>query len=202
MTSRLAVLLVLLGCAACSATPPATACQAGAAPEACGPAGSTCVKACQPNGAFGECLPASGPADFATDPRNCGSCGVVCPAPAHANPRCAAAACGRGPCAPGFFDLDHDLASGCEAHCVGRTCTLGDGSTVVLDADPLPETGVLRAAFATGSSYGGFVQTNRAHTNIGVLGESTPPPVGTATQKNATHTNIPGLGSTQTPESP
>jgi hypothetical protein len=203
MTSRLAVLLVvLLASAACSDSAPATACQAGSTPAACGPAGSACVKACLPTGAFAECLPTSGPTDYATDAKNCGSCGIVCPTPAHASARCRAAACGRGPCETGYFDLDHDLATGCEAHCVGRTCTLGDGTTVVLDADPLPEAGILRGAFATGSSYGGFVQTNRTHTNIGVLGESTPPPAGEALQKNATHTNIPGLGGTQSSATP
>jgi hypothetical protein len=77
--------------------------------------------------------------DTQSDPPNCGACGNVCPALLHAAATCDAGACGRGQCDPGWYDIDSVV--GCE---VG-----GEGVT----AAPLPETGLVFQAFASGSSY-------------------------------------------------
>jgi hypothetical protein len=50
----------------------------------------------------------------ATDGKNCGACGHVCPAPAHATAGCANGACVVDACDPGFLDCDRDPANGCE----------------------------------------------------------------------------------------
>jgi hypothetical protein len=50
------------------------------------------------------------------------------------------------------------------------------------------------ATFASGSSVGAQVQTSASHTNIGILGELTPPMVGGAVeQTSAKHRNRGGL---------
>lgn len=101
--------------------------------------------------------------------------------------------CGRGLCRPGFFDIDGPESFGCESTCIHRVCT-GPSGTVTLTAEPLPETGLVQQALASGSSFGGAVQTSATHTNIGVLGESTPPTAqGAVQQESATHTNIGGF---------
>ena len=103
-------------------------------------------------------------ADLQTDTSNCGTCGNVCPAPLHASAACSAGVCGRGACDPGWFDVEVSVP-GCESG--------GEGVT----AAPLPKTGLVFQAFASGSSYGDRVQVGTTHTNVGALGESTPPAV-------------------------
>jgi Notch-like protein len=63
------------------------------------------------NGGTGDCASA----DLATDPQNCGACGVVCKLPGS-QPTCAAGKCVLD-CAPGFFDLDKQEGNGCEYAC-------------------------------------------------------------------------------------
>lgn len=121
---------------------------------------------------------------------SCGGCGVVCPLPLNALPRCSAdGGCGRGPCLAGAFDLEPGFF-GCESTCLGPVCTLGDGGIVVLTAPPVPESGVTASTLASGSSHGAQVQTSTGHTNLGILGEPTPTGV---EQTSATHRNVGGF---------
>ncbi len=61
-----------------------------------------------------------------TDPLNCGSCGRAC-STMGARPTCVAGACTipTGACLPGYADINHDPADGCEWRCgdptTGRT---------------------------------------------------------------------------------
>jgi len=48
-----------------------------------------------------------------TDVNNCGSCNNVCPTPANANPTCSSGTCSYT-CKPGYADLNHSAADGCE----------------------------------------------------------------------------------------
>ncbi|MFN7133884.1 MAG: putative metal-binding motif-containing protein [Myxococcales bacterium] len=163
--------------------------------RACGVAGSDCVQTCA-NETFGACGTANGPIDAQNDPLNCGECGNVCPTPVNAAPMCQNGACGRSPCKPGFFDLDGAATFGCEARCSGRVCTLSDGTTVTLDARPLPELGLVFQTMSSGGSHGSAVQTSRTHTNVGTLGESTPPHAGGATSaSNKRYRHVGGFNS-------
>ncbi|MBI5542510.1 MAG: hypothetical protein HY901_01375, partial [Deltaproteobacteria bacterium] len=135
----------------------------------------------------GTCQPEC---DSRNDPRNCGTCGHVCPVPEHAAATCARRACGRGPCQAGWFDLDGARTFGCETKCEGRVCTNPDGWTITLAAEPLPETGPVFQELASGSSFGNAVQTSAKHTNLGVLGE---PFGGQIEQGSASHKNRGGL---------
>jgi uncharacterized repeat protein (TIGR01451 family)/MYXO-CTERM domain-containing protein len=53
---------------------------------------------------------------FASDPLNCGGCGMNC-APPHATGICASGSCGIGACAAGYVDLDDSPSNGCETAC-------------------------------------------------------------------------------------
>lgn len=55
-------------------------------------------------------------ADFASDPANCGGCGIACGA-AHATGSCVSGSCGSVSCDEGYVDLDGDAANGCEWPC-------------------------------------------------------------------------------------
>jgi hypothetical protein len=171
------------------------ACQPGDPPVPCGVTGSTCERTCRSDGTLGPCLPRGvSTVDLMNDIHNCGECGNVCPTPLHADPRCVYGHCRRGPCAAAWFDFDRDTTYGCEASCHGLTCTLGSGETVTLTAEPLPETGLTWQAVASGSSFGGEVQTSATHTNFGILGEPTPPlESGLVESSSATHRNLGGF---------
>ena len=51
--------------------------------------------------------------DFASDPANCGGCGVTCSF-ANAAARCSEGVCGVAACVDGYADCDSDPANGCE----------------------------------------------------------------------------------------
>ncbi|MCU0700486.1 MAG: hypothetical protein MUC96_28585 [Myxococcaceae bacterium] len=63
--------------------------------------------------------------------------GCSCPAVPNAVAVCLEGVCGRGPCAPGFFDLDPN-APGCESTCQGAVCT-GPSGPITLTAPPVAE---------------------------------------------------------------
>jgi uncharacterized repeat protein (TIGR01451 family) len=54
---------------------------------------------------------------FATDPANCGGCGVACVFP-HATADCASGACILVSCDAGYHDIDGVVGNGCEYACV------------------------------------------------------------------------------------
>jgi hypothetical protein len=77
--------------------------------------------------------------DVASDPNNCGDCGVSCVIP-EAGAACSAGMCALGACDPGFADCDGDLGNGCE-HTIacedGNACTTSCMSTgTLVCADP------------------------------------------------------------------
>lgn len=51
--------------------------------------------------------------DLSTAPTSCGQCGRTCVLP-HAKASCVLAECAIAQCEPGYFDLDRELANGCE----------------------------------------------------------------------------------------
>lgn len=152
----------------------------GCAGDAECPAGSTCE-----TGACRVCPGATGAVDTKTDARNCGRCGNACPVPLHAGAVCLAGACGRSPCAPGYYDLGGSF--GCESSCVAHVCTDDQGHTVTITNTPLPEVGNVFQSLSSGSSLGSNVQTSRRFTNTAVLGESTPPALNGAAGQQSTH---------------
>lgn len=84
----------------------------------CGDDGS-CAFACPLSTLDCDQDPSNGcEADRATI-ENCGACGVSCPLPDNATPRCGIVdglqACVVGECTEGFYDLDNDVSNGCEA---------------------------------------------------------------------------------------
>jgi hypothetical protein len=126
-------------------------------------------------GGGASCLDTLGnPINTQTSATNCGTCGNVCPTPAHASAACNAGLCGRGACAAGFFDLDGPVVFGCESTCTGRNCTLGDGGSITVSNDPVSEIGLVGKSVVNGSSVGAGVQTNANHSNLGSIGEATP----------------------------
>ena len=66
-------------------------------------------------------------ADLMTDLKNCGVCGNVCNIP-NAFPECKGGFCVVQTCAPGWIDLDGQVANGCE-----YTCTLSNGGIEICD---------------------------------------------------------------------
>lgn len=178
--------------AACVACPGGLCCNPMDPPASCGVPGSECTQACQANGTPGACQPPSGPVDVLSDPAHCGQCGNACPAPVHATPLCVQGACGRGPCEPGYFDLDGPATFGCESTCDGSSCTGPDGGSWPVDAPPPPEVGPVWAAFSSGASVGAEVQTSPGFINYGVLGEAVVGD-GAATMSSPTYRNIGGF---------
>jgi len=59
--------------------------------------------------------------DLATDPENCGACGVACEARANATVTCRTSQCVLDVCAAGWVDADGDAANGCEYRCTVRS---------------------------------------------------------------------------------
>ena len=173
------------------------ACSPGDPPAACGVTGSTCTQSCLADGTLGPCQPASGPIDTKTDADNCGQCGNACPQMIHAPPACHAGVCGRGPCIPGWYDLN---GTGCVWQCDGQSCTSTTGQRVPVNTNPLPESGLVFEGAVSSSSWGAAVETSANYTNIGALGEPTPPGAGSSTrQTSASYVNIGGLDAIDPP---
>lgn len=168
-------------------------CKAEDAPKACGVAGGGCVQRCS-NGVLGACEAASGPIDPLTDAKNCGECGKACPTPVNAAAACQKGVCGRGPCQPGTFDLDGKITFGCELKCTGKSCTDPAGKVVTLDNALLPETGLVFQALSSGAAFGSAIQTSPRNTNLGSLGEPTPPgAAGSTSSKNDKYRHVGGF---------
>ena len=55
--------------------------------------------------------------DLAADPAHCGACDAPCEAPDNAGVACQDGRCVAQDCAPGFVDLDGEVANGCEYAC-------------------------------------------------------------------------------------
>ncbi|HEX7601475.1 MAG TPA: hypothetical protein VF316_07720, partial [Polyangiaceae bacterium] len=114
-------------------------CQAGACVANGCPAGFSDCNGLAADG----CEYASG--GFASDPLNCGGCGVVCSFP-NASASCSAGTCGIATCSAGFVDLDKDPANGCEYACTklgnnDATCDgVDDDCDGVIDEDYAPST--------------------------------------------------------------
>lgn len=71
--------------------------------------------------------------DLASDPANCGFCGVTCIIP-NAEAICLESTCAIGRCDFGFFDADNNIATGCELEdrCIGaQPCTTECGTSSV-----------------------------------------------------------------------
>lgn len=96
-------------------------------------------------------------ADTQNDVQNCGDCGNVCQLPG-AFPACRFGECAIDSCAPGFYDLDGDPATGCEYSCavpvpgpeicdgIDNDC---DGDVDLADTDLLPPTGLCNTTAGT-----------------------------------------------------
>ena len=142
------------GCGPTRACPTGQSCCDGACVDtqsnvaACGACGNTCrVPNGAPSCAMGACGIRMCTAPYAdcdmaamngcevnlqTDPRNCGACGMACPAGTNSVGACVMGAC-RLQCAEGFVDCDMNPANGCEvdaradnSNCgvCGRTCSV------------------------------------------------------------------------------
>jgi uncharacterized repeat protein (TIGR01451 family) len=106
----------ILSCGACGVV-----CAVANGTPGC--AGGTCViSSCSPGHSDCNGLYADGceyaDAGFASDPGNCGACGVPC-APANASGACLGGACGLGQCNPGHSNCNNNPADGCEYNNAG-----------------------------------------------------------------------------------
>lgn len=98
----------------------------GACGKACGPpdngvaackSGQCAIGSC--NAGYADCDgdPANGcEVSLNGDPRNCGACAMICPAPKNAAPGCVAGVCGLGACTAPFKHCSMDPKVGCEVN--------------------------------------------------------------------------------------
>ncbi len=122
-----------------------TICHAANGTPGCSDVGTCTIESCESG--YGDCdLEASTGCEsaLASDPFNCGACGLACPAPPQATGICSASTCGGWECSAGFADCDASSANGCEVDlqtdagncgacgrsCQGTPCT--DGMCVPL----------------------------------------------------------------------
>jgi uncharacterized repeat protein (TIGR01451 family) len=141
------------------------ACAPAHAAGACVGGGCT-VGACLPGYADCDGLAADGcevdAGAFASDPMNCGGCGLAC-APPHGTGACSAGACVVASCDPGHVDLDGDPANGCEYACtpisaLDATCDgVDDDCDGSIDEDWVPTTCGVGACAANGACAAGAV---------------------------------------------
>jgi hypothetical protein len=73
----------------------------------------------------------------ATDPNNCGGCGIVCPAQ-HDTPSCTGSTCGVGTCDPGYANCDMSAKNGCETNTNGDPANCGSCGNVCTVANATP----------------------------------------------------------------
>lgn len=152
--TRLSALALMLGLVACDTLTVVDAPTPQAAPARAAPPPTT-AKAVEVDAGAGEppdfvdagaalltpvAPPGEAPAVDAgpTAPGTMEACGA-CAAPVHAVAVCQAGRCGRGPCEPGWFDVDGDLTPGCESRCEGVRCALPDGGALTFSSPPLAE---------------------------------------------------------------
>ena len=163
------------GCGAlCTALNGSTSCVDG-----------SCVPLC--DSGFGDCdgSPQNGcEAGLVSDPNNCGACGNDCAAP-HATTGCVSGACEIVYCAPQYYDIDKNPATGCEYQCSyavpgPETC---DGTDEDCDAQIDEDFDLTRDAEncgtcgnACGSATGGLCCTSACQisnpNNCGACGRS------------------------------
>jgi hypothetical protein len=151
-----------------------------------GPASFRCGSGCvspTPDRCTGRCV------DLQTDPRNCGTCGTVCPAATNAAAACVAGRCTLA-CATGFGDCDGSAVNGCETstrtsptHC--GTC--GNVCPGVMGGLPACNAGVCGIACAPGTADCDMMSANACEVTLasnpmhcGVCGNACP------TRPNAT----------------
>jgi hypothetical protein len=168
-------------CASGTACTSGLTCQNGtclSATAACGNSGQAC---CSSGAACNNGL-ACRNATCQTPTASASCDASACPQPLHASAVCVAGQCARGPCNPGYYDLDGAATFGCEStcDCVAHTCVTPSG-TLNVTACPPPETGLVFQVASNGTSYGGLLQTSTSHTNIATMGEPTPGGLGGAT---------------------
>ncbi|HVY47307.1 MAG TPA: hypothetical protein VHB21_15570, partial [Minicystis sp.] len=123
-------------------------------------AGACVLGACDANYANCDGNDANGcEAALQTDKNNCGGCGNRCDALyAHSNTSCGNGACSWVSCLPGYYDIDHNLANGCEYQCAFQSPTdLPDDGFVDANCDGID--GDVSAAI--------FVAKNGSDTNPG-----------------------------------
>jgi hypothetical protein len=68
--------------------------------------------------------------NLTSDVSNCGSCGGICPVPAHATAVCVGGVCGIGGCASGFADCNGSSADGCEVNLTSNHSNCGSCGSV------------------------------------------------------------------------
>jgi hypothetical protein len=76
--------------------------------------GGPCLNFC-PACKRGEVLCGTACVDTASDAKNCGACGITCPAEPNATVQCVNGTCG-GTCKAGFANCNEDTADGCETN--------------------------------------------------------------------------------------
>ncbi|MEC7519308.1 MAG: MXAN_6577-like cysteine-rich protein [Myxococcota bacterium] len=133
-----------------------------------------CRTAC--DGAFADCNADLGEAsgdgceiDTATDPDNCGACGIVCEAE-NAIAGCAASSCTIAMCDAGFGDCDMDFSNGCELPLLdddmncgacGNVCPAGEGCNSGTCTTPVAEDCATAVALSMGpNTIDWFASTN------------------------------------------
>ena len=142
-------------CGACNRACPGIANgAAGCANDVCG------IGACNPG--YADC--GSGAADgcethVAVDVKNCGACGMACPALANATAACANGTCGIGQCSPGFADCNSDPSDGCETR-VSDDATNCGACDLVCPATPNSTPVCANSACGFGSCNQGYDDCN------------------------------------------
>jgi hypothetical protein len=96
-------------------------------------------------------------ANTSTDPKNCGTCGNDCPAPANGLPACKTSTCGLGACIGGFADCDGNAANGCETTTSTDTKNCGACGKVCSSNNVTPSCA---AGACAGTCAAGFADCN------------------------------------------
>jgi hypothetical protein len=160
---------------------PANGCEVNTAtdPNNCGLCGQLCnlahatsscsggaciIASC--NAGFANCdgNPANGcEVGTATDPNNCGGCGLVCSL-SHASSICSAGACSIGSCSAGFANCDGLTANGCEVNITNDPNNCG-GCGVACGTVPNGNSGCAASACVILSCNAGFANCDGTRAN-------------------------------------